>query len=136
MKNFIFLRRKDHAMSCSLKQTFEMSIFQLEKVAFEEVTESQQICIICKTQGRVTRRRSVNSFIQFRDIQQEKNRGERRVLRNITMNRNRREFKVIKNKSNRVIGVEGVDSGGEPERYTFSFQDLLKDLRKNSIISF
>ena len=29
-------------------------------------------------------------------------------------------------------GVITPDS--EPERYTFSFQDLLKDLRKNSII--
>ena len=134
MKNLIFLRRKDHAMSCSLGQTFEIGVLQLEKVAFEGVTESKQICIICKTQGRNTRRGGVDSFMQFRDVNQEKNRGERRALRNITMNRNRRRFRVIKNKSSRVIGAEGVDPGGDPERYTCSFQDLLKDLRKNSAI--
>ena len=134
MKNLIFLRRKNHAISCSLKQTFQMGILQLKEVAFEEVTESQQLCIICKTQGKDTRKRDVNSFIQFRDVKQEKKRGERRVLRNTTMNRNRREFRVIKNKGSRVIGAEEVDSGGEPERYTFSLQDLLKDLRKNFII--
>ena len=111
-----------------------MDVLQLEKVAFEEVTESKQICIICKTQGRNTRRGGVDSFMQFRDVKQEKNRGERRVLRNTTMNRNRRRFRVIKNKSSRVISAEGVDPGGEPERYTFSFQDLLKNLRKNSVI--
>ena len=134
MKNFIFLRRKDHAISCSPGQTFEMGILQLEKVAFEGVTESKQICIICKTQGRNTRRGGVDSFMQFRDVKQEKNRGERRALRNTTMNGNRRRFRVIKNKSSRAIGAEGVDPGGEPKRYTFSFQDLLKDLRKNSVI--
>ena len=111
-----------------------MGVLQLEKVAFEGVTESKQICIICKTQGRNTRRGGVDSFMQFRDVKQEKNRGERRALRNTTMNRNRRRFRVIKNKSSRAICAEGVDPGGEPERYTFSFQDLLKDLRKNSVI--
>ena len=113
-------------MSCSLRQAFEMGVLQLEKVAFERVTESKQICIICKTQGRNTRRGGVDSFMLFRDVKQEKNRGERRALRNTTMNRNRRKFRVIKNKGSRVIGAEGVDSAGEPERYTFSFQDLLK----------
>ena len=92
-----------------------MGVLQLEKVAFEGVTESKQICIICKTQGRNTRRGGVDSFMQFRDVKQEKNRGERRALRNTTMNRNRRRFRVIKNKSSRVIGAEGVDSGGECE---------------------
>ena len=121
-------------MSCSLGQIFEVGILQLEKVAFEEVTESKQICIICKTQGRNTKREDVDSFMQFRDVKQEKNKGERSALRNTTMNKNRRRFRVIKNKSSRVIGAEGVDSEGEPERYTFSFQDLLKDLKKNSII--
>ena len=121
-------------MSCSPGQTFEMGILQLEKVAFEGVTESKQICIICKTQGRNTRREGVDSLMQFRDVKQEKNRGERRALRNTTMNRKRRKFRVIKNKGSRVIGAEGVDLGGEPERYTFSFQDLLKDLRKNSML--
>ena len=134
MKNLIFLRRKDHTISCSPRQTFEMGILQLEKVAFEGVTESKQICIICKIQGRNTRRGGVDSFMQFRDVKQEKNRGETRALRNTTMNRNRRKFRVIKNEGSRVIGAEGVNSGGEPERYTFSFQDLLKDLRKNSVI--
>ena len=123
-------------MSCSLRQMFEVDVLQFEKIAFERVTESKQICIICKTQGRNARRGGVNSFMQFRDVKQEKNRGERRALRNTTINRNRRKFRVIKNKSGRVIGAEGVDSGGEPERYIFSFQDLLKDLRKNSIIDF
>ena len=134
MKYLIFLRRKDHAMSCSLGQTFEMGILQLEKIAFEDVTESKQICIICKTQGRNTKRGGVDSFMQFRDVKQEKDRGERRALKNTTMNRNRRKFRVIKNKSSRAIGAEGVNPGGEPERYTFSFQNLLKDLRKNSVI--
>ena len=123
-------------MSCSLEQTFEMGVLQLEKVAFEGVIESKQICMICKTQGKNTRRGGVDSFMQFRDVKQETNRGERRALRNTTMNRNGRRFRVIKRKSSRVIGAEGVDPGGEPERYTFSFQDLLKDLRKNSIIGF
>ena len=72
-------------MSCSLGQTFEMGVLQLEKVAFERVTESKQICIICKTQGRNTRRGGVDSFMQFRDVKQEKNRGERRALRNTTI---------------------------------------------------
>ena len=58
------------------------------------------------------------------------------MLRNTTINRKRRSFRVIKNKSGRVIGAEGVDSRSELERYTFPFQDLLKDLRKNSIIGF
>ena len=52
----------------------------------------------------------------------------------VLMNRNRRRFRVIKNKGSRVIGAEGMDPGSEPERYTFSFQDLLKDFRKNSVI--
>ena len=73
MKNLIFLRRKDHTISCSPRQTFEMGILQLEKVAFEGVTESKQICIICKIQGRNTRRGGVDSFMQFRDVKQEKN---------------------------------------------------------------
>ena len=136
MKNLIFLRRKDHTMSCNSRQTFEMSVLQLKKVAFEGVTESEQIGIICKTQGRNTRRRGVDSFMQFRDVKQEENRGQRRALRNTTLNRNRRRFRVIKNKSSRAIDAERVNSGGEPERYTFSFQDLLKYLRKNSVIGF
>ena len=123
-------------MFCSLKQTLEVDSLQLEKVAFEEVTESQQICIICKTQGRDARRTNVDSFIQFRDIKEEKNREERRALRNIRVKRNRKEFRGIKNKSSKMIGVEGMDPEGEPERYIFSFQDLLKNLRKNSIIGF
>ena len=67
-------------MSCSSRQIFEMGILQLEKVAFEGVTESKQICIICKTQGRNTRRGNVDSFMQSRDVKQEKNRGERKVF--------------------------------------------------------
>ena len=54
-----------------------MGVLQLEKIAFERVTESKQICIICKTQGRNTRRGGVDSFMQFRDVKQEKNRVER-----------------------------------------------------------